>query len=111
MQPEGGGTLSNVLQCVASLEIESLAHSALDGRERRDRFKDAHSVVSALLRKIVSSSKVEHGRFLLQHIKRLYPKGGHMKIVVEDLKSLNIFSILDKVREKTTVEIIIKFSI
>ena len=96
-----GGTFREVLQSVDSLEVEAFPHSTLNERERRDSFREAHKVISALLGKIVGSSKVDKVNFLLQHVKRLFPKGGHLKCVVDDLKSLKDYSTLRKNERKT----------
>ena len=95
------GTFSDVLQSVDSLIVESLQHSTLNERERRDSFKEAHSVISAFLGKIVGSSKIDQVSFLLQHVKRLLPRGGHIKGVAEDLKSMKDFSTLSKNERKS----------
>ena len=95
------GTFSDVLQSVDSLQVEAFPHSTLNERERRDSFREAHTVISNFLGKIVGSSKVDQASFLLQHVKRLFPKGGHIKYVVDDFKSLKDYSTLDKNERKT----------
>ena len=54
-----------------------------------------------LLEKTVGSRKEDQATWLLDYLKRLFPKGGHLKKVIEDFQPLDDFSTLSKSKRKT----------
>ena len=75
--------------------------SDLNPRQRRDKLNPANTTMAYLLEKTVGSRKEDQATWLLDYLKRLFPKGGHLKQVVEDFQTLDDFSILSKSKRKT----------
>ena len=58
--------------------------SNLNHRQRRDKLNPANTTMAYLLEKTVGSRKEDQATWLLDYLKRLFPKGGHLKQVIED---------------------------
>ena len=70
----------------------SIRFTTLDDRKRRDDLKPANDTLSALMEKTVGLDAKDQAGWLLYHLKRLYSKGTHLAVVMEDYKPLHDFS-------------------
>ena len=88
-------------------EIESLQEphpkfSSMNPRQRSEKFRLAHEVLSALIEKAVGVDHKDQVGFLMYHLKKLCPKERVLAAAVDDFKSLKNFNTISKKQRKSS---------
>ena len=82
----------NVRLSISALTQPPLRFSTLDDRKRREDLKPANDTLIAFMAKSVGVNVEDQAGWLLYHLKRLYPNGKHLEVIMEDYKQLRDFS-------------------
>ena len=75
--------------------------SAMSARQKKQIMAPVHDTFMHFLEKVVGPNKNEKSAFLLFHLKRLNPEGGHLKKVISDQEALPNYSNLTKNQRKS----------
>ena len=78
-----------------------VAFSSLSARNRSKKLKSANRVLNALLEKTVGSVKEDQAGWLLYHLKKLYPGGRHLSLVMNDFRSLDDYLTCSKTKRRS----------
>ena len=85
---------------INKLKQPPLKFSKLQPNEVKRKLGPATNALESLLEKTVGLKKIDQAGLLLHHLKRIYPKGGHLNFVVQDFPKLRDFSTISKIERR-----------
>ena len=82
-------------------DIEPVEFSRMTKREKRTKLRGVNRSIDAILDKTVGPEKMEHGRFLIYQLNRLFPRTRWLSFISTSIDSFQNYGVMTKAQRKS----------